>query len=149
MAASEVPERTASVIKLSPTATLVGIQPTGTAPHSSGNGEEVVGIGVGNAVVVGVTLTRGMTCNGVWLGAMMVTSAMRSGGAVGTDGGAWSSCASSNASSTVPTTPSVMITFQSHRSDSCVSSSITYSRPYRSIGRRGRIPVHYYLIGAG
>lgn len=125
MAASDVPERIASVIILSPARTVVGIQPAGTAPHSSGSGEVVVGIGVGNGVVVGVALTRGMEGSGVWLGAMMVTSAMRTGGGLGaTACGLLSSCASSSASSTVPTTPKVMSKFHCHRPDSCVSNSI-------------------------
>lgn len=125
MAASDVPERTASVIKFSPGRTVVGTHPTGIAPHSSGSGDVVVGMGVGKGVVVGVALTRGIAGSGVWLGAMMVTSAMRTGGDGGIGCGARSSCASSSASSTVPTTPKVMSKFHCHRPDSCVSSSIT------------------------
>lgn len=124
MAASDVPERTANVIKFSPGRTVVGTQPTGIAPHSSGSGEVVVGMGVGKGVVVGVALTRGMAGSGVWLGAMMVTSATRMGGDGGGAGwGVLSSCASSSASSTVPITPNVMSKFHCHRPDSCVSSS--------------------------
>lgn len=123
MAASDVPERIASVIKFSPGRTVVGTQPTGIAPHSSGSGEVVVGMGVGKGVVVGVALTRGMAGSGVWLGAMMVTSATRTGGDGGIGCGVLSSCASSSASSTVPTTPHVMSKFHCHRPDSCVSIS--------------------------
>lgn len=65
MAASDVPERIASVMMLSPACTVVGIQPAGTAPHSSGSGAVMVGMGVGNGVVVGVALTKGMAGSGV------------------------------------------------------------------------------------
>jgi len=80
MAASDVPERTASFMIFSPGCTVVGSQPAGTAPHSSGSGEDKVGMGVGNGVFVGVAVTKGIAGSGVVLGEIMVTSAIIAAG---------------------------------------------------------------------
>jgi len=124
MAASDVPERTASFMIFSPDCTVVGSQPPGTAPHSSGSGEDRVGIDVGKGVFVGVAVTSGIAGSGVVLGEIMVTSAIIATGEGDGGCGEGSICASNNASSTVPTTPKVMITFHCQRPVSCVSRSI-------------------------